>query len=74
MYIPTHRVLIQLKGFLTVNICIKLMHIKSKLLKSLQVSGNTRNITPLWNRRQLNPTCICRISLILNTHPTHGGV
>ena len=49
------------KGF-----CHKvLMYIKSKLLKPLKVIGNIKNTIPLWGRRQFNPTCIHRISLIL---------
>ena len=36
------------------------VYIKSKLVmpvKQLQVSGNNKTITILWDRRQLNPTC-----------------
>ena len=35
-------------------------YIKSKLVmpaKQLQVNGNIKSITPLWDRRQLDPTC-----------------
>jgi len=47
-----------------------LIYIKSKLLmpaKPLHISGNIKSMIPLWDRRQLSPTYIPRISLIL-TH------
>ena len=42
------------------------LYIKSKLLMpakplQLQASGNIKSTTPLWDRRQLNPTCTHRI-------------
>ena len=43
-----------------------LIYIKSNLLKPLQVIGKIKSIIPLWDRRQLNPTYIRRISLILH--------
>ena len=51
-------------------LCLGLLsiHIKSKLVmpaKLLQVSVNIKSMNPLWDRRQLNPTYIHRISLIL---------
>ena len=66
-YIPSHGMLIHLKD-LTVNICISCkvsMYIKSKLLKSLQVSGNIKSKILWGDRKQLNLTCTHRISLML---------
>ena len=41
------------------------MYIKSNLLESLQVIGDIRSIILLWDKRQLNPSYIRRIFLIL---------
>ena len=80
LYIPSDTVLEHHKDLPTVttnihiNATIKyvliyiIIYIKNKMLmpaKSLQVSANIKSIISLWDRRQVNPTCICRISLIL---------
>ena len=68
VYTPSHRVLIHLKGYLTFASSHKLLicvHQKQTDNASqplqLQASGNIKSTTPLWDRRQLNPTCTHRI-------------
>ena len=66
-YTPSHRMLIHLKD-LTVTYGSShkvLMYIKSNLVNHLQVVDNIKRVIALWDRRQLNLTCIHRISLIL---------
>ena len=43
------------------------MYIKSKLLISLQASGNIQHIFPLWDRKQLHHTYIHILDI--NTRP-----